>query len=278
MIRFVCTIFIFFLLISTTKLEIKAQTISSIDITKNPEVERFIRYYLHINRTFLEESLERYRFFGKIVEDTLEQEGLPRELALLPIIESGYNGDAVSKSKAIGFWQFIPQTAKIWGLKVTEHVDERKDIEKSTIAAAKYLKFLYNYYGNWELALAAYNLGRINLDNIIKKTGIRNFWELSRKGLLRKETREFVPRFFAVVTIVKENKVKLKEFVDLVKFEPPTGVRLADISKWTGISYNLLKTWNPHLKKGIIPSEGANIYVPKELLYVVKIVCEWIRT
>ncbi len=232
-------------------------------IPHNPAVNRFVRYYLHKDRRWFVQALERYYMYKPIVEKELKRENCPVELALLPIIESGYDGDALSKSRAAGYWQFMRETARIYGLKINRYIDERRDIEKSSRAAARYLKRLYHIFGDWELALAAYNGGEGYILRLMKKTGARTFWQLLSTGKLRKETAEFVPKFYAVLKIIRENKLKIGQSKNsLKKIWIPGDINLSSISRYSNINLNLLQQLNPHLLKGKTPNGGAVIYVP----------------
>ncbi len=240
-------------------------------IKKNNLIERFINYYRSKGRRVLEVSLERYKYYRKIVEATVERENLPREIAYIPIIESAYDGKAISKSNAVGFWQFKYQTAKTFGIEINEYIDERKDIERSTISACKYIKFLYSKLKDWDLVIAAYNMGRINLERIIEKAGTNDFWELVKRGYIRRETREFVAKFYAISFILNNGEIKLGEPIEIEKVEMPAGIKLSEIARITGISYKELKELNPHIKQDIVPSSGANVYLPKDKAFMVKI-------
>ena len=251
-----------------------ASEMGPLEIKKNKTVEYFVDYYKTRGKKTLEVSLERYRYFRKIVESVIEEEGLPKEIAYIPIVESNYNGNAISKHRAVGFWQFKYGTAVLFGIEKNQYIDERQDIEKSTRAACKYLKFLYKELGDWDLVIAAYNMGRINLENVIRKTKTRNFWELVAKGYIRKETKEFVAKFYAITTIINRGEVKLGEPIDIEKIELPGGIRLSEVSKITGMSYEEVKMLNPHIKKDIIPPSGANIYLQKDKAFLVKIFLE----
>jgi len=234
-------------------------------IPHNPAVNRFVKYYLHKDRRWFVQALERYYMYKPIVEKELRRENCPVELALLPIIESGYDGDALSKSRAAGYWQFMRETARIYGLKINRYIDERRDIEKSSRAAARYLKRLYHIFGDWELALAAYNGGEGYILRLMKKTGARTFWQLLSTGKLRRETAEFVPKFYAVLKIVKGKQVRVRfSPIKLKKIYVPGNIRLSAISRYANISYRLLSQLNPHILTGKTPCRGAEIYVPYE--------------
>lgn len=131
-----------------------------------------------------------------MIEQIFQQEGVPRELLWVGLVESGYVPDARSPKNAVGMWQFIPETAETFGLRVRGN-DERTDPVKSTRAAARYLSFLYARFGDWPLALAAYNAGEQRVHNAIAKARTADFWQLAASGLLPRETRAYVPAVLA---------------------------------------------------------------------------------
>ena len=139
-----------------------------------------------------------------MIRETLKRHGLPEDLAFTAMIESGFNPVATSRAGARGLWQFMAATAKRYGLRVDQWVDERLDPEKSTVAAAAYLRDLYNLFGSWFLAQAAYNAGEGAIARAIRATGSNDFWALARTGFLHRETKEFVPQIVAAAQIGRE--------------------------------------------------------------------------
>jgi membrane-bound lytic murein transglycosylase D len=134
------------------------------------------------------------------------EKGLPRELAYLPLVESGFNPHAYSHRRAAGLWQFMPRTAKKFGLKIDWWIDERRDPVKSTQAAARYLQYLYERFGSWPLALAAYNAGEGRVNNALDKVGESDFWSISATPHIKKETRDYVPSYIAAAAIATHPK------------------------------------------------------------------------
>lgn len=169
-----------------------------IPIPDREEIKRYISYFLE-NKPYLEKTLKRAEYYLPIIKPIIEKSGLPSELSLLPVIESGFNPLAVSRSGAAGLWQFIPSTARRYGLRVDDQVDERFDVIKSTQAATRYLKDLYSMFGNWELALAGYNCGESCVK--VRTAGV-DFW--ITKDMLPVETRNYVPAFFAVLLLIRD--------------------------------------------------------------------------
>src|SRR6185369_12932615 len=171
-------------------------------------VRQFINYFTKgRGRVTMEAGLQRSVKFREMAQRIFKQEGVPTDLVWLAQVESGWNPYAYSWAAAKGIWQFIPSTGTRFGLAQNYWVDERSDPEKSTLSAAKYLKWLAGRYkGDWQLALAAYNTGEGNIDGAIARSGSRDFWQLHRGGYIAQETRNYVPAILAVVTIAKNPK------------------------------------------------------------------------
>jgi membrane-bound lytic murein transglycosylase D len=161
--------------------------------TLNAKAASFVKNYLKDNREDLQLAEKRSSKCFNIIASIFSQYGLPTELKYLAVIESKLNPKATSHAGAAGLWQLMPSTARLLGLKVGSKVDERRHLYKSTVAAAKYLKTLYNIYGDWLLVLAAYNGGPGNVNKAIKKSGSRNFWVL--QNFLPGESRAHVKRY-----------------------------------------------------------------------------------
>ena len=139
-----------------------------------------------------------------MIKRILAGENLPEDLAYLALIESGFNPNAYSRARAVGMWQFISGTAKKYGLKVNSWIDERRDPEKATVAAGRYLKDLYERFDSWLLAAAGYNAGEGKIQKAINKHGTEDFWELaSYKKPLKKETKDYIPKYMAARLMAK---------------------------------------------------------------------------
>jgi membrane-bound lytic murein transglycosylase D len=179
----------------------------TVDLELTPEVRREIAELSKPYSRFVAAGLERLRPLEKQLREILADEGVPPEILYLALIESGFRVDARSRAGAVGLWQFMPATARRYGLVVSRHEDQRKDPILSTIAAARHLRDLYRQFDDWWLALAAYNAGAGAISKAMKRTGADDFWTLSRKNnkaRLRRETLRYVPRFIAVVHLVQE--------------------------------------------------------------------------
>jgi membrane-bound lytic murein transglycosylase D len=181
-------------------------------------VERSIKLFTEKIRDRFSVWLERSAKYINIMKDILKEKGMPEDLVFLPIIESGFNPNAYSPANASGPWQFITSTAKRYGLIIDWWRDERKDPIKSTHAAALYLKDLYNMFGSWKLALAAYNAGEGRIGRAIKRSENDDFWYLKENKKIPKETQEYVPMYIAASMIASSPEDY--GFYDLVYHEP----------------------------------------------------------
>ena len=171
---------------------------SEMPLTFNERVQSFIDYFAVRNRDYTREVIRRKSLYFPTFEKYLKQYGIPDELKYLSIVESGLRPEARSRVGAEGLWQFMPSTGRMYGLNQSWYVDERRDPEKATEAACKYLKQLYNMFDDWELALAAYNTGPGNVRKAIRRSGYKkSFWEIY--NYLPRETRSYVPQFVAVL-------------------------------------------------------------------------------
>lgn len=171
-----------------------------------PEVEHFLGYYQRRGRKELSDAFQRRKPYMRQINTILRQHGLPLELSNLAIIESGFKSDLGSGGEPAGIWQLVPATARSYGLSVNSARDERKLIVDATAAAARYFSDLFEVYGDWFLAVAAYNCGNGRLDRAIREAGTRDFFKLARSGALPQMTKEFVPRLLAISTIEKNPK------------------------------------------------------------------------
>jgi membrane-bound lytic murein transglycosylase D len=231
----------------------------------NQHVLNQMEFFLGRGRDQMERYLERSTRFLGLVKQTLKEEGVPEDLAYVALIESGFNSTARSHAKAVGYWQFIRGTGERYGLKVNSLVDERRDPIKSTVAAARYLKSLYNLFGSWHLAFAAYNVGENRVKYQVMKHQTRDLWELIRLGGLPAETKQYVPKFIAARMIAKHpEKYGFKNLqfekpitFETVKVEHP--ISLSHVAHTLGISNSELKSRNPMFRTDLVPVNGAGV-------------------
>jgi len=177
-----------------------------IPVEMNRQVEKWIDYFVGRGRDRFANYLERSEYFIPFLKPILINAKAPEDLVYLAMIESGFNNNARSNAKAVGAWQFISATGRRYGLDVNWWVDERRDVEKSTIAAVQYLKELNGMYGSWYLAWASYNAGEAKIGRAIKKYKTADFWELCKGRYLRPETKNYVPKLIAAAIISKNRK------------------------------------------------------------------------
>ena len=233
-----------------------------VPITYNKQVENIISYYKTRGRGSIQKWLNREKKYKEIILPILKNEGLPPELFYIAMIESGLKPSARSFANAVGYWQFIEATAKSFGLKKSFYIDERMDFIKSTRAACKYLKYLYGRFDNWYLAFAAYNTGEGRIDRHIKYFKTKDFWELKN---LPKETQNYIPSIMAIIFISKDPekygfKVNSEESFDWENKTINKSVKLADISKCSGIDSKILKQYNPELIRDVVYVELNKSY------------------
>lgn len=242
------------------------------DFTSALPVRQFINYFTKgRGRATMEAGLQRSVRFREMAQRIFKQEGVPTDLVWLAQVESGWNPYAYSWAAAKGIWQFIPSTGARFGLAQNYWVDERSDPEKSTLGAARYLKWLSaRYKGDWSLALAAYNTGEGNIDAAIGRSGSRDFWRLHRGGYIASETRNYVPAILAVVTIAKNPK---KYGFDLPPAYPyryqtrmvTSQTDLRPLAKKLKVSYGTLLDLNPELQRGVTPPGNHTIRIPASM-------------
>jgi len=214
--------------------EIKS-TRSDLPLMMTDQVAGYINYFSNRGRGTVEGALARSGRYEDMIRRILREEGVPQELIYLAQAESGFHPLAVSRAGARGMWQFMGSRAKGYGLERSWWVDDRQDPEKATRAAAHHLKDLYNQFGDWYLAMAAYNSGPGTVQSAVKRTGYADFWELYRRNVLPRETRNYVPIIVAVTIMAKnpaqyglDSVVKEKPVpYDTVKINYPIDLRLA---------------------------------------------------
>lgn len=234
----------------------------------NESVAFWLNYFTQRRPNFTKTMMEEKSVYFPTFERILRENGMPEELKYLSILESALNPTIVSRAKAVGLWQFMSFTGKEYGLTINEFVDERMHPEKSTDAACRYLKFLNRMFNDWDLALASYNTGQGRISRAMKKTGLKNYWDLHPH--IPKDTRHYVPQFIALAYLMnfgqdhgivpeKENtrpeleNIYVENDVDLEILAALINVDLADIKKY-----------NTHLKSTVLPQTryGYEIALP----------------
>jgi len=228
-------------------------------IPLNDKVLAFVELFSGRLKGYLEEGLSRGSRYLPMVQAIFEAEGLPLDLAYVPLIESAFKPSAVSRAKARGMWQFMRGTALENGLRHDWYLDERADPEKATRAAARYLKFLHEKFGDWHLALASYNGGYGRVQRAMKRSGRDDFWELSStRRYLPRETRDYVPLILAAV-IVARNPAQYgltvqpaaEMPIEVVTITSPTDLRR--VADWIGAPLETLQDLNPELRRWTTP-------------------------
>lgn len=223
------------------------------------QVQQSLNRFLTRERSFIQRGLNNGAYYLPMVRQIFENAHLPEELVYLPLIESAFSPVAYSRAGASGMWQFMASTATWQGLKIDFWVDERRDPVKSTEKAAEHLAYLYSYYSNWELALAAYNAGIGSVNLAIKRGKTRDYWKLCSMRQLKRETREYVPRFIAAAHIAHDPEAygfsyqRNESFAahEIIEMHKP--VDLTVFGNKAGISLRTLKFMNPELNRLITP-------------------------
>jgi len=243
-----------------------------VPVVMNERVEFFIRYFQTRARGHFERWLARSTRYLPMVKRIMAENGLPEDLAYLALIESGFNPLAVSRARAVGMWQFIKGTANKYDLKVNWWIDERRDPEKSTRAAARYLKDLYSMFNSWYLAVAGYNAGEKKILKAIDKHKSNDFWVMARYKYLKRETKDYIPKYIAALLIAKEPEKY--GFYGLEYHEPlvyeevgvPGAMDLRVIAQACGCSVEEIKELNPELTRWFTPPDypGFEIKIPAE--------------
>ena len=236
-----------------------------IDLSYNNVVKNFIKLYTEKKRGLSEVIIGLSYYYFPMFEETLDKYDMPLELKYLAIIESALNPVARSRVGANGMWQFMYGTAKNMKLEITSFVDERRDPEKSTDAAARYLKRMYDIYGDWYLAIAAYNCGPGNVNRAIRRSGgKRNYWEIYYR--LPRETRGYVPAFIAASYFMNYyGEHNLVPRLPEISIETDT-IMVSDylhfdqLSATLGISKEELRSLNPMYRRDVIPAKADKPY------------------
>jgi membrane-bound lytic murein transglycosylase D len=238
-----------------------------VPLSFNVRVKSFIDYFTIRDREYTKKVMRKSTYYFPLFERILEKHDLPAELKYLAVVESGLNATARSRASAVGLWQFMYYTGRTYGLHADWYIDERMDPEKSTVAAAMYIKSLYAMFDDWELALAAYNCGPGNVRKAIRRSGYKkSFWEIYR--YLPRETRGYVPQFVAITyalnfaeehnLIIPEEEYQYQMASDTVMVKNFTNLKT--VAHCLDICEDDLETLNLSLKRNVLP-EGAKRFI-----------------
>ena len=238
----------------------------------NKEIIHYIHYYQTTGRDFFKYALSRSERYIPMIKKIFQKIGLPNDLAYLAMIESGFSPTAYSYAGASGMWQFIPSTGRIFGLTINWWVDERRNPVESTYAAAEYLKDLFNKFGSWYLAAAAYNAGELTIERALSLDPGGNFWSISQNKpyLLPGQTRRYVPKIIAAAIIAKDpanfgfHNINYQKPIKFKQVKVPYSVSLYDLAKCIGISEYELQQMNPELLRNVTPPDdpGFMLNIP----------------
>ncbi len=243
-----------------------------IPVTINDRVSAWIDYFANgSGRKHFERYLSRSTRFVPTELSILKEVGVPKDLIFLSMIESGFNTHAYSSAAASGLWQFIRSTGRLYGLDSDYWVDERRNPEKATLAAAQHLKDLYGEFGDWYLAFAAYNAGAGKVRRAISGTGSNNFWDLANSSYLRQETKDYVPKILAAAIISKSpekygfNSVEFQDPIATEKVTISTPTDMEMIAECVGVDSDLIRLINPELVRNMTPPDRSHyqIYIPR---------------
>ncbi len=234
-----------------------------VPVVINDEVMTYIKYFQGPGKRFFSKWLERSAHYLPMIKSILAENGLPEDLVYLALIESGFSPHARSRANAVGIWQFMVWTGRHSGLRTDWWIDERKDPELATWAASRHLSRLYNRFGSWYLAAASYNAGEGRVSRAMKKSGSDDFWVITRKNkkTLKRETRDYVPKYLAAMLIAKDpEKYGLKKLdydkpiaYDKVVVSRPTDIRI--IAQAAETSVKEIKRLNPALLRWFTPPD-----------------------
>ena len=245
-----------------------AATASQLPLTVNDTVLGYINYFSNRGHRTIVAAIQRSGRYGEMIRRILDEEGLPQEIIHLAQAESGFYARAVSNMAAGGMWQFVKFRGNEYGLKQTPYTDDRMDPEKATRAAAHHLHDLYSEFGDWYLALAAYNCGPGVVEKAVERTGYADFWELRSRAVLPAETTNYVPIILAM-TIMEKNAAAYG--LEGIQMDPPleydtvemtAKTSMALVSDITETSILELADLNPSILKSMIPPDYP-LHVPK---------------
>jgi len=241
-----------------------------IPMTMNDRVRDWIDYFVNgSGRKHYARYLARSTRVVPTQLRILKEQKMPRDLIFLSMIESGFNTHAYSSAAAVGLWQFIRSTGRLYGLDNDYWTDERRDVEKSSLAAARHLRDLYEEFGDWYLAFAAYNAGSGKIRRAIDGTGSRDFWTIAESSYIRQETKDYVPKMLAAAIIGKNpdkygfTDVDYQDSIAIETVTVPSSTDLDVVGKCAGVDADLIRLINPELLRNMTPPHSYVIKLPR---------------
>jgi membrane-bound lytic murein transglycosylase D len=249
---------------------LEGMNLPDLGVRSHPMLHRYIKYFTDDDkgRSIFRTWLSRSGRFRPVIHNALRTARLPTDLEALVFIESGFWPTAKSPAGAVGLWQFMPETARAYGLSVGRDYDERRSIWRSSEAAASHLSDLYAHFKSWDLALAAYNFGYRNVHERMERAEVTDFWALAeQEGGLPTETRRYVPKVMAVAVILKNldrfgfDEVSQAAALDAVAFEVPPGTSMKALARAAGLSGAELRQMNPEFISALVPDRGGPVAV-----------------
>ncbi len=235
-----------------------------IPVVYNAAVKKWMNYFLQRGRGYFENYVARAGRYAPLMGKILQDSEMPEDLIFLAMAESGFQNKAKSHASAVGPWQFMSYTGKRYGLSIDWYIDERRDPIKATIAASKYLKKLYDDFGCWEIAAAAYNAGEGKLSRAINKYNTDNFWDLREKRYLKAETKNYVPKIMALAIIGKNLKsfgfedLMIHEPLDFDEIDVSGDTDLIALSNLLGVDFEEIQRLNPEILRWYISPKITN--------------------
>ena len=240
-----------------------------LDIPANEKVLSYVELFQGRLHDFMAAGLDRSLRYLPMIREVFAAEGVPPDLAYVPLIESAFKSTALSRARARGMWQFMPGTGVEYGLRQTWFVDERADPEKATVAAARYLKSLYEFFDDdWNLALAAYNSGPGRVQTAIRRARTSDYWKLTAgTRFLPRETREYVPMIMAAMIVAKNPtlygfEVGTANRLAYERVTVPNALDLKIVAEWINVSVDELRELNPELRRTTTPMSEHELKVP----------------
>jgi len=236
----------------------------------NQQIAYYVKYFTTEKKEVLQRWFKRCGPYLPYFRIIFKEEGLPEDLVYLALVESGCNPFAVSRAGAVGIWQFVEGTARLYGLKIDFWIDERKDFIKSTYAASRYLKKLYEVFGDWRIAVASYNAGEGRISRALKARNFADYWKVMMSGSIPFETFAYVPQWLAVSIIAKNPQKYGFEPIDetpweFVEVEVPGGLDLKALSLAAGTDLYIMRSLNAELRREFTPPNSVyTLKIPSE--------------